>query len=257
MVSGGVALFGGSVYNNVFDRHGTNYEKGLMLGYAGNSSIPSGLLTLSGEKPNSPMNVLLGVGQGYAIEEAERINGVGAMVSEIATPAIDTAVMEVATSPILIKGTGILIKGTAAASRVGRLGLHAPVRTAADNVLGQVDKVALERLQLGSRIEIPAGTTGIRKMMSDISVVTGNEVALVRDKFGTRWLAQGGPNELILPPNTVRVIAHTHPQGSLRLSGADLKAFSNPLRQNQRSTVLISPREDFGVRVPIPRTNRP
>jgi hypothetical protein len=143
MVSGGVALFGGSVYNNVFDRHGTNYEKGLMLGYAGNSSIPSGLLTLSGEKPNSPMNVLLGVGQGYAIEEAERINGVGAMVSEIATPAIDTAVMEVATSPILIKGTGILIKGTAAASRVGRLGLHAPVRTVwANGVTGLADDLA-------------------------------------------------------------------------------------------------------------------
>jgi hypothetical protein len=52
----------------------------------------------------------------------------------------------------------------------------------ADDVLVQVDKVVLERLRLGSRVEVPAGTTGIREMMSDISVVTGNEVALVRDK---------------------------------------------------------------------------
>jgi hypothetical protein len=153
----------------------------------------------------------------------------------------------------MVKTTGRVAKASRAVDKVADAIGHAPVRTAADDVLGQVDKVFLERLRLGSRVEVPAGTTGIRKLMSDISVVTGNEVALIRDKFGTRWLAQGGPNELILPPNTVRVIAHTHPQGSLRLSGADLKAFSNPLRQNQRSTVLISPREDFGVRVPIPR----
>jgi hypothetical protein len=127
MISGGVALFGGALYNDIHDKNGINYEKGLVLGYAGNSSIPSGLLTLAGEKPNSPMNVLLGVGQGYAIEEAENINGVGAIVGEIATPIIDAGVIEVATTPILIKGTGILIKGTAACPILLRLLVNSSV----------------------------------------------------------------------------------------------------------------------------------
>jgi hypothetical protein len=166
MISGGVALFGGALYNDIYDKNGINYEKGLVLGYAGNSSIPSGLLTLAGEKPNSPMNVLLGVGQGYAIEEAENINGVGAIVGEIATPIIDAGVIEVATTPILIKGTGILIKGTAGVSRVGRNAVHAPRKavTGMDNrgfsSLAEQKYDAIRSLRM-SDVESVATNTGL------------------------------------------------------------------------------------------------
>jgi hypothetical protein len=166
MISGGVALFGGALYNDIYDKNGINYEKGLVLGYAGNSSIPSGLLTLAGEKPNSPMNVLLGVGQGYAIEEAENINGVGAIVGEIATPIIDAGVIEVATTPILIKGTGILIKGTAGVSRVGRNAVHGPRKavTGMDNrgfsSLAEQKYDAIRSLRM-SDVENVATNTGL------------------------------------------------------------------------------------------------
>jgi proteasome lid subunit RPN8/RPN11 len=121
-------------------------------------------------------------------------------------------------------------------------------------VLGQVDEVALQRLRLGAHIEVPAGTQGIRRTMSDLSVVSGNEVALVRMQSGRRVMVMGEPNAVVLPPQTARVIAHTHPQGSLRLSTFDVRTMN---RLNQRSTVIIAPRENIGVRLPVPRTGGP
>lgn len=120
----------------------------------------------------------------------------------------------------------------------------------AEGVLGQVDSATLERLRLDAEIVVPTGTQGIRKMMSDLSVVSGNEVALVRLESGQRVLTMSGPNAVRLPRSTTNVFAHTHPRGSLRLSDVDVRTFN---RFEQRSTVLITPREDFGVRVPIPQ----
>jgi hypothetical protein len=119
-----------------------------------------------------------------------------------------------------------------------------------DDVLGQVDNVMLERLRLGAQIEMPAGTRGIRRIISDLSVVSGNEIALIRLESGRRVLTMGGPNAVRIPKTARRVIAHTHPMGSLRLSAADIHALN---RLEQRSTVVISPRDDIAVRVRVTR----
>ncbi len=117
------------------------------------------------------------------------------------------------------------------------------------DILGQVDTVALRRLQLGAEIEVPAGTQGIRRMMSDLSVVSGNEVALVRTHSGRRVLLMGTPDAVNVGPFSKRVIAHTHPEGSLQFSTPDIRALR---KRGQHSSVIISPREDFGVRLPVP-----
>jgi len=126
--------------------------------------------------------------------------------------------------------------------------VDAPTGVRAVDALGQVDEVILERLRLGAHIEIPAGTQGIRKMMSDLSIVSGNEVALVRLQSGRRVLVMGGPNSVSLPPRTARIIAHTHPRGSLRFSLPDLRALN---ARGQRSSVIICPQEDIAVRIPV------
>jgi RHS repeat-associated protein len=117
------------------------------------------------------------------------------------------------------------------------------------DVLGQVDSAALRRLELGGAVEVPAGTQGIRQMMSDLSVVSGNEVALVRMDSGRRVLLMGTPDGVNVGPFSQRIIAHTHPKGSLRFSNADIRALQ---KRGQHSSVIISPREDFGVRLPVP-----
>ncbi len=106
-----------------------------------------------------------------------------------------------------------------------------------------------ERLRLGAQIEVPAGTQGIRRTMSSLSVVSGNEVALIRMESGRRLIVMGGPNTIALPKGTARIIAHTHPKGSLRFSAPDVRALN---ARGQRSSVLISPREDFGIRLAVP-----
>jgi len=118
-------------------------------------------------------------------------------------------------------------------------------------VLGQVDNVLMQRLQMGAEVPVPRGTTGIRTMMSVLSVVSGNEVVLVRLGNGNRVMTMGGPNAVQIPRNTTRVIARTHPQRSLRLSAVDVRTLN---RLEQRSTVLNAPRENIGVRVPVPQT---
>lgn len=138
-----------------------------------------------------------------------------------------------------------------AAARRFRLlrGGHAPTRGSA-NILGQVDDAALRRLQLGAEIEVPAGTRCIRQMMSDLSVVSGNEVALVRMQSGRRVIMMGTEDAVNVGPFSKRIIAHTHPEGSLRFSNADIRALQ---KRGQHSSVIISPREDFGVRLPVPQ----
>ena len=85
-------------------------------------------------------------------------------------------------------------------------------------------------------------------MMSDLSVVSGNEVGLLRMASGKRLLVMGGPNAILLPRNTARIIAHTPPKGMLRFSGADLRALN---ARGQRSSVIISPWDDIGIRLPV------
>jgi hypothetical protein len=112
--------------------------------------------------------------------------------------------------------------------------------------LGEVDRVTLQRLKLGADIEIPAGTKGIRTMMSDLTRVSGNEVALLRMRSGRRVLRMGGPKSVPLGRFVDRVIAHTHPGGRLKFSQADLLALR---RLRQRSSVIIDPWADMGARL--------
>ncbi|HHK41133.1 MAG TPA: hypothetical protein ENJ50_01840 [Planctomycetaceae bacterium] len=164
-----------------------------------------------------------------------------------ATSAVDEAAEAASDATAATRKADAAVDSAAAAGKVDVPGGGA-VGGVADDVLGQVDKILLERLKLGAQIEIPPGTQGIRKTMSDLSVVSGNEVALVRLRNGKRVLVMGEPNAVKLPPNTVLIIAHTHPKGSLRFSAADLRALN---ARGQRSSVLISPREDFGIRLPV------
>lgn len=180
-----------------------------------------------------------------AINGYKFVNGEAASIPERVFSVGTTAL---AASPFLgiIKNTSQVRSGAFGFLRpnaaIGRLGL-------ADNALGQVDNVMLDRLRLGAQVEVPAGTQGIRKAMSDLSVVSGNEVALIRMESGRRLIVMGGPNTIALPPRTARIIAHTHPQGSLRFSAPDIRALN---ARGQRSSVIISPREDFGIRLPVP-----
>jgi hypothetical protein len=58
----------------------------------------------------------------------------------------------------------------------------------------------------------------IRQMMADITAVTGNEVALVRLKDRSRVLRMGKGDD-IPKEGIVRMIAHTHPSGSMFFPG--------------------------------------
>lgn len=112
----------------------------------------------------------------------------------------------------------------------------------------------MQRLKLGAEIEVPAGTTGIRTMMSDITMATGNEVALIRTASGRRILRMGGPDHVTLSKFDKRIIAHTHPSRRLKLSDADTRSI---LKHNpkQRSSVIIDALADMGVRIPLLKGN--
>ncbi|MCR9295112.1 MAG: hypothetical protein NXI32_20535 [bacterium] len=68
--------------------------------------------------------------------------------------------------------------------------------------------------------------------MSDLSVVSGNEVALIEVESELRLIVMGGPNTIALPEGTARIIAHTHSQGSLRFSAPDIRSW---LREAEES----------------------
>jgi DNA-binding NarL/FixJ family response regulator len=87
----------------------------------------------------------------------------------------------------------------------------------------------------------------IRRMMADITAVTGNEVALVRLKDGSRVLRMGKGDKLP-PKDIVRMIAHTHPSGELFFSREDAQKFlTNP--KNPKSSVLTDPADGFATRL--------
>lgn len=85
--------------------------------------------------------------------------------------------------------------------------------------------------------------------MSDLTRVSGNEVALLRMQSGRRIIRMGGPTSVPVGRYVDRVIAHTHPSGRLKYSGADLRTLRG---LGQRSSVIIDPRADMGARLPVP-----
>jgi len=231
-------------------------------GYASSSPLGAGMMSsaLSG---GLPIPGAYTVGQQLA-GYVGQLDPASAMRGGEAAPLIDTVVISAVTRSAFRAPSVAPVSGTSAAVRSHVLANIAESQAArgASNfqaspltgMLGQVDQIALRRLQLGAHVEVPAGTQGIRRMMSDLSVVSKNEVALIRMESGRRVLVMGEPNSVSLPSQTSRVIAHTHPQGSLRLSTPDIYVMN---RLNQRSTVLISPRDDIGIRVPVPRFGGP
>ena len=119
----------------------------------------------------------------------------------------------------------------------------------AGDFLSAPDAALVSTLRAGADIAIPRGTTGIRRLMSDLTMNTGNEVALLRLTNGGRVLRMGGPRSVQLGRDVERVIAHTHPSGRLAFSGADIAALRSRL---QRSSVIIDPLADMGARIPVP-----
>jgi hypothetical protein len=103
----------------------------------------------------------------------------------------------------------------------------------------------IKKLASGEDVPVPQGTTGIRAAMAEITNRTGNEVGLFRLTNGTRVLRMGGPDYINGGQEIERIIAHTHPSGTLRLSKTDVASLT---RMGQRSTVIIVPRGAFGKR---------
>jgi hypothetical protein len=118
------------------------------------------------------------------------------------------------------------------------------------DALSAPDAALVRSLQSGADIPVPCGSTEIRTMMSDLTLNTGNEVALLRMADGSRILRMGGPRNVPLGNNVETVIAHTHPSGRLAFSQADIAAF---LARGQRSSVIIDPNANMGARIPVPR----
>lgn len=85
--------------------------------------------------------------------------------------------------------------------------------------------------------------------MSDLTLVSGNEVALLRMRDGSRILRMGSVSNVPMGKDVRLIIAHTHPSGRSSLSKLDIRAL---LIRGQRSTVIIDPRVDIGFRHLVP-----
>jgi hypothetical protein len=144
-------------------------------------------------------------------------------------------------------------RGESVAAEDAALGLQK--NAAAKLGAGTIDVLAAPEAELvatmrsGADIVILPGTRGIRRLMSDITLSTGNEVALLRLSNGARVLRMGGPKTISLGSNVVRIVAHTHPSGRLAFSGFDKTALLN---REQLWSVIIDPRADMAVVLRIP-----
>ncbi|HQZ66099.1 MAG TPA: hypothetical protein PLY87_13515 [Planctomycetaceae bacterium] len=121
-------------------------------------------------------------------------------------------------------------------------------RTISDDFVSIPDAATVARLQIGADVVVPSGKhgqLGLRNHMSQITLQTRNEVALLRMNDGTRVLRMGGPKSVDVS-GARRIIAHTHPSGRLALSDADIAAMQ---RRAQRSTVIIDPNSDIASRI--------
>jgi hypothetical protein len=108
----------------------------------------------------------------------------------------------------------------------------------------------ISRLRRGD-VEMPSGWMSAQ-LMGDLTVATGQEVALIR--IGNQRLLRLGGADSAYVGDATRLIAHTHPSGVLRFStGAesDMTVFTDILTR-QRSSVLVAP-DGTAVRLPIPR----
>ena len=108
----------------------------------------------------------------------------------------------------------------------------------------------LDRLEKGEAIALPAkdlGDAETYQLMSELTMATGHEVALLRtDDSNGYWKSLGEPDGqqfLVLGdtssinlPKDVKVLAHTHPGGDLRLSEEDEAALG---ARNQTSSVVV------------------
>jgi RHS repeat-associated protein len=123
------------------------------------------------------------------------------------------------------------------------------VSPATGALLSAPDAALVNSLQAGADVPITAGTQGIRTMMSDLTLNTGNEVALLRMIDGSRVLRMGGPTNVSLDLDVESIIAHTHPSGRLAYSTADIAALN---ARGQYSSVIIDPNANMGARIPVP-----
>ena len=138
-------------------------------------------------------------------------------------------------------------------STIGQIGIGigaARYANPASMRLGESGSQAVRRTlaQFGDDIPVPPGTQNIRTMMSDLSLSTGNEVALFRLQNGQRVIRMGGANYVNVGSDVARGIAHTHPSGRLALSHADVYTIQ---RLGGRSTVVIDPRANVSARISV------
>ena len=101
---------------------------------------------------------------------------------------------------------------------------------------------------------MPSGSMSAQ-LMSELTVATGKEVALIR--IGNQRFLRLGTSDGVPVGDAERLIAHTHPSGELRFSvgpDSDMAVFTDPLLNltKQKSSVLIAP-DGSAVRLPIQR----
>ena len=101
-------------------------------------------------------------------------------------------------------------------------------RTKHAEVIGQ--------LEAGENVVVPADAPYV-ETMSELTVATGREVALLRLEDGRQILTMGDKSSVELPSD-VKIIAHTHPGGRLWFSKEDEAALH---AAGQDSSVLIGP----------------
>ena len=150
-------------------------------------------------------------------------------------------------SPIPLTGTAS-DEGVRSANRMADLGV---------DVLGAPDAKMLAILNAGADVPIPVGTRGLTNMMSQLTLRSRNEVALLRLQDGSRILRMGTPTSVTLgipgrSPVT-RIIAHTHPSGRIGFSRFDVAAL---MKRGQASSVIIDPNVGMGARLPVPVPGR-
>ncbi len=99
---------------------------------------------------------------------------------------------------------------------------------------------AIDVLRAGRQVEVPAGSRQIRRFMSTISILTQKEVLLFRSKDGKRYVTLGNTSGVKVPPDAMRLIAHTHPRTNrLVLSDVDREELA---KAGQRLHVVIAPK---------------
>lgn len=141
-------------------------------------------------------------------------------------------------SPKLFNGLGNWFKGLFKSGPVGN-------RTAGVSELSDFtkrlahfkNKKAIEHLESGKDLVLGPGQAS-KKMMGEITTATNREVALIRLRATGERVLRMGTRDSTQMYGAGRLIAHTHPSGSMKLSRADVRVM-RVLRQ--RSTLIVGP----------------